>query len=45
LASQLSEDKPKKLFAFFDEFSVFAGDQIVNLINQGRGAGMHAVLA
>lgn len=29
----------------FDEFSVFAGDQVLNLINQGRGAGVRAVLA
>ena len=34
-----------KLYTIFDEFSVFAGDQIINLINQGRGAGVHAVLA
>lgn len=29
----------------FDEFSVFAGDQVLNLINQGRSAGVRGVLA
>lgn len=29
----------------FDEFSVFAGDQVLNLINQGRSVGVRAVLA
>ena len=33
------------LYAVFDEFSVFAGDQVLNLINMGRGAGVRAVLA
>jgi len=28
-----------------DEFSSFPGNQVVNLINQGRSAGVHAVLA
>lgn len=27
----------------FDEFSVFAGDQVLNLVNMGRGKGVHAV--
>ena len=34
----------QKVFCVFDEFSVFAGDQVLNLINQGRGLGIHAVL-
>ena len=33
------------LYAIFDEFSVFAGDQVLNLINMGRGVGVRAVLA
>jgi len=45
LASRLVTKKHLPLLTFFDEFSVFAGDQIVHLINQGRSAGMHAVLA
>ncbi len=27
----------------FDEFSVFAGDQVLNLVNMGRGKGVHAI--
>lgn len=45
VASQLQAKKPEKLYAIFDEFSIFAGDQIINLINQGRGAGVHAILS
>lgn len=26
-----------------NEFSVFAGDQVLNLVNMGRGKGVHAV--
>lgn len=36
-----NNDKP--VFALFDEFSVFAGDQVLNLVNMDRGKGMHAV--
>lgn len=32
------------IFLIFDEFSVFAGDQVLNLINMGRGKGLHTVL-
>lgn len=45
VASLLAQSVKIKLFTIFDEFSIFAGDQIVNLINQGRGAGVHAVLS
>lgn len=45
IASQLKNQQRKNIFAIFDEFSVFAGDQIINLINQGRGAGVNAILA
>ena len=45
LASQLMTKEKMTLFAFFDEFYEFAGDQIVNFMNQGRSAGAHAVLA
>ena len=46
-SAQLSKPKNQRLkfYTIFDEFSVFAGDQVLNLINQGRGAGVHAVLA
>lgn len=44
-ASQLDQVPKKTLYALFDEFSVFAGDQIIYLINQGRSAGIHAVLS
>lgn len=33
----------KKIFTIFDEFSVFAGEQVLNLVNMGRGKGIHAV--
>lgn len=45
IASQLKNLQRKNILTIFDEFSVFAGDQIINLINQGRGAGVHAILA
>ena len=44
-AEQLKEHHKKTLYTIFDEFSVFAGDQIINLINQGRSAGIHAILS
>src|SRR3990167_9117753 len=31
------------LFTIFDEFSVFAGEQVLNLENMGRGKGLHAI--
>ena len=33
----------KRIFAVFDEFSVFAGEQVLNLVNMGRGKGVHAI--
>ena len=33
----------KRIFTVFDEFSVFAGDQVLNLVNMGRGKGVHAI--
>ena len=33
----------KKIFTVFDEFSVFAGEQVLNLVNMGRGKGIHAI--
>ncbi|MGI9449793.1 MAG: TraM recognition domain-containing protein [Geminicoccaceae bacterium] len=33
------------VYTVFDEFSVFAGEQVLNVINMGRSAGLHAVLA
>lgn len=44
-ASYLNQDKSKIIYCLLDEFSIFAGDQIVNLINQGRSAGIHAILS
>jgi GTPase SAR1 family protein len=34
----------EKIFTCFDEFSVFAGEQVLNLVNMGRSKGVHAVL-
>lgn len=31
------------VFTIFDEFSVFAGEQVLNLVNMGRGKGVHAI--
>ncbi len=31
------------IFIIFDEFSVFAGEQVLNLVNMGRGKGIHAI--
>ncbi len=45
VSKQLLKESKTKLFTIFDEFSIFAGEQIINLINQGRSAGVHAVLA
>lgn len=36
-------DAGKKIFTVFDEFSVFAGEQVLNLVNMGRGKGVHAI--
>lgn len=36
---------PPSVYAIFDEFSVFAGEQVLNAINMGRSAGLHAVLS
>lgn len=33
----------RPIFAIFDEFSVFASEQVLNLVNMGRGKGVHAV--
>lgn len=43
-ATEPNQEK-SKIFAIFDEFSIFAGEQVINLINQGRSAGIHAFLS
>jgi len=45
MAQQLSQGKKNKVYVIFDEFSVFAGEQVLNVINMGRSAGIHAVLS
>lgn len=45
MAQQLGDGIKKKLYVIFDEFSVFAGEQVLNVINMGRSAGIHAVLS
>jgi len=37
------EHSGKRIFTVFDEFSVFAGEQVLNLVNMGRGKGVHAI--
>ncbi len=44
VAQQLGSN-PKTVYVVFDEFSVFAGDQVLNAITMGRSAGIHAVLS
>lgn len=36
-------NRGQPVFTVFDEFSVFAGEQVLNLVNMGRGKGVHAV--
>lgn len=38
-----NDSNQKRIFMIFDEFSVFAGEQVLNLVNMGRGKGVHAV--
>lgn len=38
-----NDNHHKRVFMAFDEFSVFAGEQVLNLVNMGRGKGVHAV--
>ena len=45
LASSLTQAEKIKLYTILDEFSIFASDKIVNLVNQGRSAGVDAVLS
>lgn len=45
MAQQLGIGIKNKLYVIFDEFSVFAGEQVLNVINMGRSAGIHAVLS
>src|SRR5436190_4092218 len=36
-------ESKQRIFTVFDEFSVFAGEQVLNLVNMGRGKGIHAI--
>ncbi len=38
------KDGDARVFTIFDEFSVFAGEQVLNLVTMGRAKGVHAVL-
>jgi type IV secretory pathway TraG/TraD family ATPase VirD4 len=38
-----SHNHGKRVFMIFDEFSVFAGEQVLNLVSMGRGKGVHAI--
>lgn len=44
IARRWSMGQDSKVYVIFDEFSVFAGEQVLNVINMGRGAGIHAIL-
>jgi type IV secretory pathway TraG/TraD family ATPase VirD4 len=37
------QTESKKIFAVFDEYSVFAGEQSLNLVNMGREKGLHSI--
>ena len=39
-----NEGTQTKINLFFDEFSAFAGEQVLNLVNMGRGYGAHTIL-
>jgi len=43
LKAVIDRDQGKRIFTVFDEFSVFAGEQVLNLVNMGRGKGVHAI--
>jgi type IV secretory pathway TraG/TraD family ATPase VirD4 len=43
LKAVISNKVNKKVFTVFDEFSVFVSEQVRNLVNMGRGKGIHAV--
>ncbi len=45
MAQSLAHSNVKDVYVIFDEFSVFAGEQVLNVINMGRSAGIHAVLS
>lgn len=45
MAQQLGHDRKSKVYVVFDEFSIFAGKQVLNVINMGRSAGIHAILS
>ncbi len=45
MAQQLGQNIKSKVYVVFDEFSVFSGEQVLNVINMGRSAGVHAVLS
>jgi conjugal transfer pilus assembly protein TraD len=36
-------ESKQRIFTIFDEFSVFAGEQVLNLVNMGRGKGIHTI--
>lgn len=38
------QNQNKCIFTVFDELSVFAGEQVLNLVNMGREKGVHAIL-
>jgi len=43
LKAVIDRQSSERVFMVFDEFSVFAGEQVLNLVNMGRGKGVHAV--
>lgn len=43
LKAVIDREHGKPIFTVFDEFSVFAGEQVMNLVNMGRGKGVHAI--
>ena len=44
LKATLDPSNRRPVLVVFEEFGVFAGDQVLNVINQGRSAGVCAVL-
>jgi hypothetical protein len=44
IAKRWSDGHKSNVYVIFDEFSVFAGEQVLNVINMGRSAGINAIL-
>lgn len=44
ISKRKEEEYNEPVFVCFDEFSMFAGQQVINILNMGRGLGLHTIL-